>query len=172
MEHPKGERYASRPFVPCYVDAFHPDVGIATLELLERLGIEVEYPLDQTCCGQPTTNSGCHAESAATEALFVRNFEKFDYIVGPSGSGVHHARYNLGAIKQTDAVRKVGANTFELVEFLHDVLNPLGVSASAWWRRPAGYRRVRVRTAATASGRGMTMSVAMTTISILLGSRW
>ena len=54
MEHPKGERYASRPFVPCYVDAFHPDVGIATLELLERLGIEVEYPLDQTCCGQPS----------------------------------------------------------------------------------------------------------------------
>jgi L-lactate dehydrogenase complex protein LldE len=42
-------------FVPCYVDAFHPDVGIATLELLERFGIEVEYPFDQTCCGQPMT---------------------------------------------------------------------------------------------------------------------
>jgi L-lactate dehydrogenase complex protein LldE len=41
---------------------------------LERFGIEVEYPFDQTCCGQPMTNSGCHAESAATEALFVRNF--------------------------------------------------------------------------------------------------
>jgi Fe-S oxidoreductase len=109
-------------FVPCYVDAFHPQVGIATLELLERFGIEVEYPFDQTCCGQPMTNSGCHPESAATEALFVRNFEKFDYIVGPSGSCVHHVRYNLNAVEQTDAVRKVRANTFELVEFLHDVL--------------------------------------------------
>ena len=97
----------------------------------ERLGIEAEYPFDQTCYGQPTTNSGCHAESAATEALFVRNFEKFDYIVGPSGSCVHHVRYNLDAIEQTDAVRKVRANTFELIECLHDVLNPLAVSASA-----------------------------------------
>jgi hypothetical protein len=86
-------------FVLCYVDAFHPELGIATLELLGRLGIEVEYPFDQTCCGQPMTNSGCHAESAATEALFVRNFPKFDYIVGPSGSCVHHVRYNLDAIR-------------------------------------------------------------------------
>ena len=55
-------------FVPCYVDAFEPEVGIATLELLERLGCTVEYPFDQTCCGQPMTNTGCHAEAAATEA--------------------------------------------------------------------------------------------------------
>jgi heterodisulfide reductase subunit B len=40
-------------FVPCYMDAFEPEVGIATLELLERLGCTVEYPYDQTCCGQP-----------------------------------------------------------------------------------------------------------------------
>jgi L-lactate dehydrogenase complex protein LldE len=44
-------------FVPCYVDAFHPEVGIATLELLGRLGIEVEYPFDQTCCGQKRISS-------------------------------------------------------------------------------------------------------------------
>ena len=53
-------------FVPCYVDAFFPEVGIATLELLERLGCEVDYPLDQTCCGQPMANSGCHARRRAT----------------------------------------------------------------------------------------------------------
>ena len=58
-------------FVPCYVDAFFPEVGIATLELLERLGCEVHYPLDQTCCGQPMANSGCHADAADTEALFA-----------------------------------------------------------------------------------------------------
>ena len=61
-------------FIPCYVDAFFPEVGIATLELLERLGVEVDYPLDQTCCGQPMANSGCHDDAAATEALFVQEF--------------------------------------------------------------------------------------------------
>ena len=45
-------------FIPCYVDAFFPAVGIATLELLKRLGVEVLYPLDQTCCGQMMANSG------------------------------------------------------------------------------------------------------------------
>ena len=68
-------------FVPCYVDAFFPEVAIATLELLERFGVEVAYPLDQTCCGQPMANSGCHADAAGAEALFVRNFAGFDHIV-------------------------------------------------------------------------------------------
>jgi Fe-S oxidoreductase len=60
-----------------------PEVGIATLELLERFGHEVVYPCDQTCCGQPMANSSFNAECAATEALFVRNFSGFDYIVAP-----------------------------------------------------------------------------------------
>lgn len=109
-------------FVPCYMDAFEPEVGVATLELLERLGCTVEYPFDQTCCGQPMTNTGCQAESAATEALFVKNFTGFDYIVSPSGSCVHQVRENLTAIEQTDEVREVRARTFELTEFLHDIL--------------------------------------------------
>jgi len=109
-------------FVPCYVDAFEPEVGIATLELLERLGCTVEYPFDQTCCGQPMTNTGCHAEAAATEALFVKNFSGFDYVVAPSGSCVHQVREHLTAIPQTDEVSHVRASTYELVEFLHDVL--------------------------------------------------
>jgi Fe-S oxidoreductase len=79
-------------FVPCYMDAFEPEVGVATLELLERLGCVVEYPFDQTCCGQPMVNTGCHREAAATEALFVRTFEGFDHIVCPSGSCVHQVR--------------------------------------------------------------------------------
>ena len=120
-------------FIPCDVDAFHPEVGIATLELLERLGLEVEYPFDQTCCGQPMTNTGCHAESAATEALFVANFAGFDYVVCPSGSCAHHVRRNLDAVEQTEAVRRVRARTFELVEFLHDILK---VDAFPWAEFP------------------------------------
>ncbi|MDP4023200.1 (Fe-S)-binding protein [Methylobacterium sp. NEAU 140] len=120
-------------FVPCYVDAFEPEVGIATLELLERLGCTVEYPYDQTCCGQPMTNTGCHAEAAATEALFVKNFSGFDYVVAPSGSCVHQVREHLTAIPQTDEVVKVRASTYELVEFLHDVLK---VEALPWAEFP------------------------------------
>ena len=109
-------------FVPCYVDAFFPEVGIATLELLERLGVEVDYPLDQTCCGQPMANSGCNDDAEATEALFVKNFSGYDYIVTPSGSCTHHVREHLTATKQSKATLKVRRSTYELVEFLHDVL--------------------------------------------------
>ena len=108
-------------FVPCYIDAFSPEVGIATLELLEKLGHEVEYPRDQTCCGQPMANSGFNAAAADTEALFVRNFSGFDYVVAPSGSCTHHVRSNFDAIEQTDAVKDVRARVFDLVEFLHDI---------------------------------------------------
>ena len=116
-------------FVPCFIDAFYPDVGIATLELLERFGCNVDYPFDQTCCGQPMVNSGCHDEAAATEALFVKNFAKYDRIVAPSGSCVHQVRDNLTAIEQTPDVKHVRENTLELVEFLHDELQ---VEAFPW----------------------------------------
>ena len=86
-------------FGPCHIDAFFPEVGIATLELLERFGHAVEYPHDQTCCGQPMANSGFNAEAADTEALFVRNLSGFDYVVAPSGSCVHHVRDNFDAIE-------------------------------------------------------------------------
>ena len=94
-------------FVPCFIDAFFPDVAVATLELLERFGCEVAYPLDQTCCGQPMANSGCHTDAAGAEALFVRNFAGYDHIVGPSASCIHHVRENLIAIPQTDEVKHV-----------------------------------------------------------------
>ena len=95
-------------FIPCFIDAFFPEVGIATLELLERFGHEVTYPRDQACCGQPMADNGFNAEAADTEALFVRNFSGFDYyIVAPEGSCVHHVRDNFDAVAQTAAVTEV-----------------------------------------------------------------
>jgi L-lactate dehydrogenase complex protein LldE len=120
-------------FIPCYIDAFFPEVGIATLELLERLGCEVDYPLDQTCCGQPMANSGCHDDARGTEALFAQNFAGYDHIVTPSGSCAHHVRDQMTAIEQTPAVQAVRRNTRELVEFLHDVL---GVREFPWAEFP------------------------------------
>lgn len=109
-------------FIPCYVDAFFPEVGVATLEILERFGVDVSYPLDQTCCGQPMANSGCQDDAASAETLFVANFKEFDYIVTPSGSCTHHVRSHFDAIPQTAEVTKVRGSVYELVEFLHDVL--------------------------------------------------
>jgi L-lactate dehydrogenase complex protein LldE len=109
-------------FIPCYVDAFFPEVGIATLELLERLGCEVHYPLDQTCCGQPMANAGCERDAVAAEALFALNFASCDYIVTPSGSCAHHVRHHFTAVEQTPEVTQVRRHTWELVEFIHDVL--------------------------------------------------
>lgn len=109
-------------FIPCYIDAIYPEAGIATLELLERFGLEVVYPLNQTCCGQPMANEGDQQHSAAAEQLFVDNFREFDYIVGPAGSCVKHVKLHLDAIPQSPEVLHVRERTYELVEFLHDIV--------------------------------------------------
>src|SRR6202012_4595254 len=82
-------------FIPCYVDQFYPKVAIATLQLLEKLGVDVVYPKNQTCCGQPMANSGFQDLSQGCAALFIKNFEEFDYIVSPSGSCVLYLREHL-----------------------------------------------------------------------------
>ena len=64
-------------FIPCCIDTFFPEVGIATLELLEQLGHDVVYSRDQTCCGHPVANSGFNAECAASETLLVRSLDRF-----------------------------------------------------------------------------------------------
>ena len=56
-------------FIPCYIDLLYPEVGIATLQLLERFGLNVGYPLDQTCCGQPMSNSGDERNASASSSI-------------------------------------------------------------------------------------------------------
>ena len=109
-------------FIPCYIDQFYPQVGVATLELLEKLGLDVHYPLKQTCCGQPLANSGAETEAIRTYENFVRNFSEFDYVVSPSGSCVFHVREHYNIMEQTEEVKKVRLSTYELCEFLVDVL--------------------------------------------------
>ena len=79
-------------FIPCYVDQFYPKVAIATLELLEKLGCQVTYPMGQTCCGQPMANAGYERDTIATTKHFIRIFKDFDYVVAPSGSCVLHIK--------------------------------------------------------------------------------
>lgn len=111
-------------FVPCYVEQFYPSAAIASLQLLEKLGVEVEYPLNQTCCGQPMANSGCEAYGKGTSALFVKNFSKFQYIVSPSGSCVLHVKEHV--LKENPD----GPKVYELCEFLTDVLKISNINAT------------------------------------------
>ncbi|WDF53828.1 (Fe-S)-binding protein [Mucilaginibacter sp. KACC 22063] len=108
-------------FVPCYVDQFYPNAAIATLQLLRKLGVEVEYPLNQTCCGQPMANSGFEHLTNGCNELFVKNFSGFDYIVAPSGSCVLHVREHLHDKDET-AAQEIRSKVYELTSFLTDIL--------------------------------------------------
>jgi L-lactate dehydrogenase complex protein LldE len=110
-------------FVPCYVDQFYPQVARATLELLVRHGVTVEFPQQQTCCGQPMANAGCELDALDTARGFVRAFAGYDYVVSPSGSCVYHVRHHYDVLQQTGEVREVRARTFELCQFLVEVLH-------------------------------------------------
>jgi L-lactate dehydrogenase complex protein LldE len=109
-------------FIPCYIDQFYPQVGIATYELLKKLGCSIAYPVKQTCCGQPMANTGCEKDSIATYKHFVKTFKEYDYVVGPSGSCTYHVRAHYDIIEQTDDVVKVRNNIYDLPEFLLEVL--------------------------------------------------
>lgn len=116
------KKYRIGLFIPCYIDQFYPKVGVATLELLQKLGQEVCYPLKQTCCGQPLANTGAEKEAIPVYQNFVNNFSEFDYVVTPSGSCAYHVKEHFDILKQTPEVKKVRQNTYELCEFIVDVL--------------------------------------------------
>lgn len=109
-------------FIPCYVDQFYPQVGIATLELLEKLGCEVHFPKNQTCCGQPMANSGFEHLTSGCNDNFIENFKGFDYIVCPSGSCTLHIKEHLHAHKNEQFASTIRNRIYELVEFLTDIL--------------------------------------------------
>lgn len=112
-------------FIPCYIDQFYPQVGVATLQLLEKQGLEVEYPLGQTCCGQPMANSGCENYGKGALGLFNENFSGFDYVVSPSGSCVLHVKEHLKSDNS-----KVHDTLYELCEFLTDIVKVEKIQAS------------------------------------------
>lgn len=110
-------------FIPCYIDQFYPDVGLATVEVLEKAGVSVEYPEGQTCCGQPMTNTGCVDSATPLAKRFVEIFADFDYVVCPSGSCTSMVRHHYHDLLHDDpGYQKVQKSSFELCEFLHDVL--------------------------------------------------
>ena len=104
-------------FITCFNDTLFPSVGRSVVELLERLGCTVEFPLEQTCCGQMHVNSGYEADALITR--FQRVFAPYEVVVSPSASCVAHVRHHLP-----------GARVYELTEFLIDHLGVVDVGAS------------------------------------------
>lgn len=114
-------------FVQCLVDGIYPEVAEAVARVFERLGMEVDCPVDQTCCGQPAYNTGYHTEAAVAARRFIEVFEESPVIVCPSGSCVDMVRHHYPALFAEDPTWRSRAETisgkiFEFSEYLVDVL--------------------------------------------------
>ncbi len=124
-------------FATCLVDALFPAAGRATVALLERLGHEVALPSGQTCCGQMHINSGYPEQALPLIRRHVETFEPFEVVVAPSGSCVGSARHQHATVAASlddtalaERARALAARTYELSEFLVDVVGITDVGAS------------------------------------------
>jgi L-lactate dehydrogenase complex protein LldE len=123
--------------ITCVNDAMFPDTGRAVVAVLRRLGVDVEFPAAQTCCGQPMVNTGYLDEAVPVVRTFVRAFEGYDAIVTPSGSCAGSVRHQHALVARrsgdaglTAAVAGIGPHVYEFSEFLVDVLGAVDVGAS------------------------------------------
>ncbi len=122
-------------FITCIVDSLYPEVGEAVVDVLERLGVDVDFPEAQTCCGQPGYNAGFRAEAHQLAVNFLDAFEKSDApIVTPSGSCaamVIHGYADLFADDPSNLARAkaLAARMYEFSQFLVDVLGVTHVGA-------------------------------------------
>ena len=116
-------------FIPCYVDVVYPQVGVATYKLLKHLGLDVEYPQGQTCCGQPMANAGFEKQSIPLAEKFEDKFKDFDYVVAPSVSCTAFIKLNYPRLLKGKTACATAQKAMDVVEFLHDVIkvdHPLG----------------------------------------------
>ncbi len=123
-------------FITCLADALFPEVGKATVRVLERLGQVVEFPAEQTCCGQMHVNTGYQKQALPLVERFAEVFDLYDAIVAPSGSCVGSVRHQhvmiakrFGSPALVERVEAVAAKTYELSEYLVDVLKIIDVGA-------------------------------------------
>ncbi|HCO67535.1 MAG TPA: Fe-S oxidoreductase [Dysgonomonas sp.] len=110
-------------FIPCYVNAIYPEVGIASYKLLDYLGVDVDYPIDQTCCGQPMANAGFEDEAVPLAKNFEEQFYKYDYVVAPSASCVAFVKEtHPRLLKKEKHPCQSSGKIYDICEFIHDVL--------------------------------------------------
>lgn len=121
-------------FVSCLVDLFRPSVGFAAVKLLEAAGCMVEVPRAQTCCGQPAYNQGDRADACDLARRTIDTLRGYDYVVVPSGSCAgmlkrHYPELFPEGSDDDARARELAGRTFELVSFLTDVMQVIGVDA-------------------------------------------
>jgi L-lactate dehydrogenase complex protein LldE len=121
-------------FVTCIVDQLFPEAGLATAEVLERLGYEVDFPERQTCCGQPAFNTGYRREAREVACQCMEVLRDAEYVVVPSGSCtsmiVHHYEELFARDPQRlDEARRLAARTWEFSKFLLEVAGAEDVGA-------------------------------------------
>ncbi|MDE7346149.1 MAG: (Fe-S)-binding protein [Muribaculaceae bacterium] len=107
-------------FIPCYVDALYPEVGVSIYRLLRSLGVDIYYPEKQTCCGQPMGNAGFQGKADKLVKSFDELFRDFDHVVAPSASCASYVRFFHPKIAGHEC--EAAGKTVDLVEFLHDIL--------------------------------------------------
>ncbi|NSL50567.1 (Fe-S)-binding protein [Calidifontibacillus erzurumensis] len=120
-------------FATCLVDLFHGDIGKDTVELLERLGCEIDFPESQTCCGQPAYNSGYVKDAKEAMKNIIKAFEHSEYVVAPSGSCAgmikEYPKVFKGDPDWEERAQKLADKTYELTQFIVDVLKIENVGA-------------------------------------------
>ena len=110
-------------FIPCYVEALYPHVGVATFKLLKSLELDVDYPERQTCCGQPMGNAGYQQLAEPLACTFDELFRGYDYVVAPSASCAAYVRlFHPEMLRRQGKSCQASGKTMDLVEFLHDVV--------------------------------------------------
>jgi L-lactate dehydrogenase complex protein LldE len=116
-------------FVTCIVDQLFPKVGMAMAEVLERLGYQVDFPENQTCCGQPAFNSGYREEARIVARHFLKTFEGEDPIVVPSGSCTSMVAHHFAELfhKEPDTLAKVHDLEKRVYEFSSFLTGVAGV---------------------------------------------
>ncbi|MCS6976093.1 MAG: (Fe-S)-binding protein [Gemmatales bacterium] len=120
--------------ITCLADQFFPEIGLATVRLLRRLGVEVEFPEQQTCCGQPHFNSGYHADARELARHALRVFTAKQPVVVPSGSCAAMVKLEYPRLFESEPTWKaladsLAARTYELSDFLVNVLGVEDVGA-------------------------------------------
>ena len=117
-------------FIPCFVNALYPEVGKASYKLLTSLGLEVDYPLEQTCCGQPMGNAGYEKDAEPLAKQMEELFAEYDYVVGPSASCVSFVREAYPRLTHHDNKHEcLSSRIYEICEFIHDVVKPTSLKA-------------------------------------------
>lgn len=109
-------------FVPCYVNALFPEVGVATYKLLKHLDVDVDYPLHQTCCGQPMANAGFETKAVPLAERFEEIFKGYDYVVAPSASCAAYVKLNYPRLLEGKHFCLSSDKIMDVCEFLHDII--------------------------------------------------